>query len=71
MTPKLYEQVTTKLVATWGDYAGWAQSVRAINIFAVNLRSTDADHFPDIVYLRLKGVLNDYSGSLTEPDSVT
>jgi N-glycosylase/DNA lyase len=28
MTPKLYEEVNTKLVSVWGDYAGWAHSVR-------------------------------------------
>ncbi|KAI0082810.1 N-glycosylase/DNA lyase [Panus rudis PR-1116 ss-1] len=27
MTPKLYDQVNSKLVAIWGDYAGWAHSV--------------------------------------------
>ncbi|KAJ6502463.1 DNA glycosylase [Mycena sanguinolenta] len=27
MTPKLYEEINTKLVAVWGDYAGWAHSV--------------------------------------------
>jgi endonuclease III len=27
MTPKLYEDVATKLADMWGDYAGWAHSV--------------------------------------------
>ncbi|TRM62625.1 DNA glycosylase [Schizophyllum amplum] len=27
MTPKIYDEVNTKLVAIWGDYAGWAHSV--------------------------------------------
>lgn len=27
MSPKLYEQVSSKLAAVWGDYAGWAHSV--------------------------------------------
>ncbi|KAJ7449901.1 DNA glycosylase [Mycena latifolia] len=27
MTPKLYEEISTRLVAVWGDYAGWAHSV--------------------------------------------
>ena len=27
MTPKLYEEVATKLADVWGDYAGWAHSV--------------------------------------------
>lgn len=27
MTPKLYDEVNTKLVNTWGPYAGWAHSV--------------------------------------------
>jgi N-glycosylase/DNA lyase len=26
MTPQVYEQVTTKLVEIWGDFAGWAHS---------------------------------------------
>ena len=28
MTPKLYDEINTKLADTWGDYAGWAHSVR-------------------------------------------
>ena len=35
MTPKIYEAVCTKLVETWGDYAGWAHSV----LFTADLRS--------------------------------
>lgn len=27
MTPALYEQVNSKFVSVWGDYAGWAHSV--------------------------------------------
>ncbi|KAF8212141.1 DNA glycosylase [Mycena galopus ATCC 62051] len=27
MTPKLYEEINTKLVGVWGAYAGWAHSV--------------------------------------------
>ena len=27
MNPKLYEAVSSKLTAIWGDYAGWAHSV--------------------------------------------
>ena len=27
MSPALYEQVNTKLVGVWGEYAGWAHSV--------------------------------------------
>ncbi|KAJ7109466.1 DNA glycosylase [Mycena epipterygia] len=27
MTPKLYEEINTRLVGVWGDYAGWAHSV--------------------------------------------
>ncbi len=27
MSPKLYEEVSTKLAAVWGEYAGWAHSV--------------------------------------------
>lgn len=35
MTPKIYEAVSTKLVETWGEYAGWAHSV----LFTADLRS--------------------------------
>lgn len=28
MTPKVYDEVSSKLAAVWGDYAGWAHSVR-------------------------------------------
>jgi N-glycosylase/DNA lyase len=27
MTPKIYDDVNTKLLNVWGDYAGWAHSV--------------------------------------------
>ncbi|THH27506.1 hypothetical protein EUX98_g6692 [Antrodiella citrinella] len=27
MTPKLYDEVSLKMVDLWGDYAGWAHSV--------------------------------------------
>lgn len=27
MTPKLYDEVNSKLAKVWGDYAGWAHSV--------------------------------------------
>ena len=27
MTPKLYDEVQTKLAGVWGDHAGWAHSV--------------------------------------------
>ena len=27
MTPKLYDEVSTKLANVWGEYAGWAHSV--------------------------------------------
>jgi N-glycosylase/DNA lyase len=30
MTPKLYDEVSTKLTEVWGEYAGWAHSVRAV-----------------------------------------
>ncbi|KAF9564379.1 DNA glycosylase [Agrocybe pediades] len=35
MTPKLYEEVNAKLVAIWGEYAGWAHSV----LFTADLKS--------------------------------
>jgi len=35
MTPKLYEEVATKLADVWGDYAGWAHSV----LFTSDLKS--------------------------------
>jgi len=28
MTPKLYDEVNAKLFSVWGEYAGWAHSVR-------------------------------------------
>jgi N-glycosylase/DNA lyase len=30
MTPKLYDEVNMKLAKIWGDYAGWAHSVRSL-----------------------------------------
>lgn len=30
MTPKIYDEVNTKLYNVWGDHAGWAHSVRRI-----------------------------------------
>ncbi|CDO72928.1 hypothetical protein BN946_scf185002.g113 [Trametes cinnabarina] len=35
MTPRLYDDVSTKLAAVWGDYAGWAHSV----LFTSDLKS--------------------------------
>ncbi|KAI9057891.1 DNA glycosylase [Trametes sanguinea] len=35
MTPKLYDEVSSKLAAVWGDYAGWAHSV----LFTSDLKS--------------------------------
>lgn len=32
MTPKLYDEISNKMTAIWGDYAGWAHSVRAQSI---------------------------------------
>jgi N-glycosylase/DNA lyase len=29
MTPKLYDEVSTKLADVWGEYAGWAHSACA------------------------------------------
>lgn len=28
MTPKLYDEVSSKLADIWGEYAGWTHSVR-------------------------------------------
>ncbi|GBE82091.1 N-glycosylase/DNA lyase [Sparassis crispa] len=42
MTPKLYEEVSTKLAAVWGDYAGWAHSV----LFTSDLRSFSSHGLP-------------------------
>ena len=28
MSPKLYEELNAKFVTIWGDYAGWAHTVR-------------------------------------------
>ncbi|KAJ7271873.1 DNA glycosylase [Mycena haematopus] len=38
MTPKLYEEINTKLVAVWGNYAGWAHSV----LFTSDLKAFSA-----------------------------
>ena len=27
VTPKLYEELNTKFLSIWGDYAGWAHTV--------------------------------------------
>ncbi|KAG6832332.1 hypothetical protein H0H87_001973 [Tephrocybe sp. NHM501043] len=35
MTPKLYDDVNTRLFSVWGDYAGWAHSV----LFTADLKS--------------------------------
>ncbi|KAI0819521.1 DNA glycosylase [Trametes gibbosa] len=35
MSPKLYEEVSSKLAAVWGEYAGWAHSV----LFTSDLKS--------------------------------
>ena len=35
MTPKIYKDVNTKLFNMWGDYAGWAHSVRLHPVPAV------------------------------------
>ncbi|KZT71330.1 DNA glycosylase [Daedalea quercina L-15889] len=35
MSPKLYDEVSSKLTAIWGDYAGWAHSV----LFTSDLKS--------------------------------
>lgn len=33
MTPKLYDEVNSRLLAVWGDHAGWAHSVSPFNPF--------------------------------------
>lgn len=33
MTPKLYDEVNNKLTTVWGEYAGWAHSVRISYFF--------------------------------------
>ncbi|KAK7020540.1 DNA glycosylase [Favolaschia claudopus] len=38
MTPKLYDEINTKLFAVWGDYAGWAHSV----LFTSDLKAFSA-----------------------------
>ncbi|RDB20955.1 N-glycosylase/DNA lyase [Hypsizygus marmoreus] len=42
MTPKLYEDVNTKLLSVWGDYAGWAHSV----LFTADLKSFSSYGLP-------------------------
>lgn len=41
MSPKLYEEVATRLTAVWGEYAGWAHSVRlTVSVLCSNLTLT-------------------------------
>ncbi|KAF5373836.1 hypothetical protein D9758_000640 [Tetrapyrgos nigripes] len=42
MTPKLYDEVNTKLVGVWGNYAGWAHSV----LFTSDLKSFSSFGLP-------------------------
>ncbi|KAH9952127.1 DNA glycosylase [Amylocystis lapponica] len=42
MTPKLYEEVSSKLAAVWGEYAGWAHSV----LFTSDLKSFSSYGLP-------------------------
>ncbi|KAJ7685277.1 DNA glycosylase [Mycena polygramma] len=38
MTPKLYEEINTRLVGVWGNYAGWAHSV----LFTSDLKASSS-----------------------------
>ncbi|GAW01178.1 DNA glycosylase [Lentinula edodes] len=42
MTPKLYEELSTKFVQVWGGYAGWAHSV----LFTSDLKSFSLHGLP-------------------------
>ncbi|KAJ3775434.1 DNA glycosylase [Lentinula raphanica] len=42
MTPKLYDELCTKFVKVWGDYAGWAHSV----LFTSDLKSFASHGLP-------------------------
>ncbi|KAI0949985.1 hypothetical protein AcV7_008594 [Taiwanofungus camphoratus] len=42
MTPKVYDEVSSKLAAVWGDYAGWAHSV----LFTSDLKSFSSYGLP-------------------------
>lgn len=37
MTPKLYEDVNTKLLGVWGEYAGWAHTVSIDQVMFIYL----------------------------------
>ncbi|KAJ7097823.1 N-glycosylase/DNA lyase [Mycena belliarum] len=55
MTPKLYEEIRSRLFAVWGDYAGWAHSVR------VNLLMPAARTYPVVGPINLKSILVTWS----------
>ncbi|PFH51173.1 hypothetical protein AMATHDRAFT_143256 [Amanita thiersii Skay4041] len=44
MTPKIYDEVSSKLQALWGDYAGWAHSV----MFTSDLKSFSTYGLPGL-----------------------
>ena len=69
MTPKLYEEVATKLADVWGDYAGWAQSVGDATAESVGFTDTH----PRFCSLRTsslsRGMVRKNSHQSTVPDS--
>ena len=42
MTAKLYEDINTKLASIWGDYAGWAHTVRPPFVLPFVIPSTSS-----------------------------
>lgn len=50
MTPRLYEEVSNRFLSTWGEYAGWAHSVRYNRCLLVVFANPHAG----TVYLRPK-----------------
>ncbi|KAI0807592.1 DNA glycosylase [Fomes fomentarius] len=66
MSPKVYEEVSTKLTAVWGDYAGWAHSV----LFTADLKSFASYGLPSLSTPSTPG-LTPGRGSVSSGDSPT
>jgi len=52
MSPKLYNAISERLYEVWGDYAGWAHSVRLMH----QLKRACCLLSSGIVYCRLEGI---------------
>lgn len=48
MSPKLYDEVTTKFISLWGEYAGWAHTVCNFGPFIE--ASIDLSRLSGVVY---------------------